>query len=290
MSVTNNPDAVRQQYATDKSLRIRQETHEKYTVPKVDFVQWALRCYDWSGGERVLDVGCGTGGYAPVLEHQSPSTQYFGTDFSPGMLANHPLKHRVVLSDAHELPFGADSFDVIMANHMLYHVADIDRALIEFRRVLKPEGVLMVATNSINTMQELQVLMRRAIVLLTRSGASQVRPPALASDLFALENGARHLARHFYSVIRYDLPSALVFPSIEPIMAYLESTRSLREAQLPADVLWDDVMMIMRQQITHLVNHLGELVINKLTGVLLASDRGGFIREFVQYRENNHVS
>jgi hypothetical protein len=127
--------------------------------------------------------------------------------------------------------------------------------------------------------------MRRAIVLLTRSGASQVRPPAMASDMFALENGARFLARHFYGVIRYDLPSALVFPDIEPVMAYLESTRDLREPQLPSDVQWDDVMMIMRQQITHLVNHLGELVINKLTGVLMASDRGGFMREFMEYRE-----
>jgi hypothetical protein len=53
---------------------------------------------------------------------------------------------------------------------------------------------------------------------------------------------------------------------------------------LPEDVSWEDVMMIMEQQITHLVNHLGEMVVNKLTGVLVASDDGGFIQDFVKIR------
>jgi SAM-dependent methyltransferase len=190
-----------------------------------------------------------------------------------------------LIADAERLPYGDGSFDVLMANHMLYHVQDVEIALQEFRRVLKPDGVLMVATNSQQSMPELQVLMRRAIILLTRSNASQVQPPIPASDLFALENGSRKLARHFYGVVRYDLPGTLVFQEIDPLMAYLESTRDLREPQLPPDVAWDDVMVIMRQQITHLINHLGELVINKLTGVLVASDNGGFIHEFVEHHQ-----
>jgi hypothetical protein len=139
-----------------------------------------------------------------------------------------------------------------------------------------------VATNSTQTMPELQVLMRRAILLLTRTTGTQVRPPAPASDLFALENGSRMLSHHFYAVVRHDLPSKLIFPDTEPLMRYLESTRSLREPQLPEDVNWDDVMLIMNQQASHLVNHLGELAINKINGVLLATDRGDFISEFVK--------
>lgn len=285
MPLINDPEIVRQQYATDKSLRVRQETHEKYTVPRLDFVEWALRCYRWRGDERVLDVGCGPGNYYTFLHQQAPEIDYYAVDFLPAMIENHPYKTHLAIGDAQFLPYEDHRFDVVMANHMLYHVADIDKAIGEFRRVLKPDGVLMVATNSLNSMQELQVLMRRAIVLLTRTSASQVRAPSPASDLFALENGARTLSRHFYSVVRYDLPSMLVFPDIEPVMAYLESTRSIREPQLPDDVLWDDVMMIMRQQITHLFNHLGELVINKLTGVLFATDRGGEIRTFVERHE-----
>jgi len=132
-------------------------------------------------------------------------------------------------------------------------------------------------------MPELQVLMRRAMVLLSRSGGSSISkaPPPL-NEKFSLENGAVQLARHFYAVVRYDLPSALVFHHTDPAMTYLETTRDMREGSLPPDVEWDDVMVIMRQQINQLVKHLGELVINKLAGVLIATDEGGFIREFLE--------
>jgi SAM-dependent methyltransferase len=286
MSFTNDPETIRDQFTTDKMLRIRQQTHELYTVPKVDFVRWVLSCYQWQGDERVLDVGSGPGAYyVPLIEH-FPDIEYWAMDFQPGMLENHPARDRVGVANAQYLPFPSASIDVIMANHMLYYVEDIDQTLLEFRRVLKPRGVLMVVTNSVNTMRELQIHMRRAIVLLTPSGAARVQTPPMDSDSFTLEDGLCYLSRHFYSVVRHDLPSSLVFPSIQPVMEYLESIRSSREPQLPANVLWDDVMMIMQQQFTHLFNHWGKLMIDKLSGVLIASDQGGFVRDFIEHHEN----
>ncbi len=283
MSILNNPEAVRQHYATDDSQRVRQEIHMTYTIPRIDYIDWLVGTMHWRGNETLLDVGCGTGKYYEPLKSVAPGMTYYGLDFSAGMLKNHPALETVQLADARMIPYADNSFDVVMANHMIYHLPDIDAGIHEFRRVLKPDGVLVVGTNSNQTMPELQVLMRRAILLLTRTGGSQVQPPIPASDLFSLENGTRTLSHHFYAVVRHDLPTKLVFPDIEPIMDYLESTRNLREPQLPQDVNWDDVMMIMRQQITHLVNHLGEMTINKLTGVIFASDRGGFIGEFKQH-------
>lgn len=288
MTSQHEQDAVKRQYATNDNLRIRHETHDKYTVPKKDFVEWAIKCVHWRGNEKVLDAGSGPGLYYNRFEEFLPGVQYYGMDSSAGMLAEHPAERgRLTRSDVLHLPYPTGYFDVVMANHMLYHVDSVESAIKELRRVLKPGGVFMVATNSMQTMPELQVLMRRAIVLLTRQGAAQVRAPALPSDTFALENGTRILARHFFAVVRYDLPGALVFPDVEPAIAYLESTRDLREAQLPGDVIWDDVMMIMRQQINQLIKHLGELVINKQVGLLLASDSGGFIEEYVQHLNGN---
>lgn len=284
MTSQREPEVVRRQYSSDENLRIRQETHEKYTVPRQNFVDWALQCVSWRGDEKVLDVGSGPGVYYNRIKERNPGVEYFGVDLMPSMLANHPSgKNQLVAGDVLQLPFASDKFDVVMANHMLYHIEDVESAVIELRRVLKPGGLVMVATNSTQTMPELQVLMRRAIVLLTRQGASQVRAPSLPSDHFALENGTRILSRHFYAVVRYDLPGALVFPDVEPAIAYLESTRDLRESQLPSDVVWDDVMMIMRQQINQLIKHLGELVINKQVGLLVASDKGGFIKDYMDH-------
>ncbi|NWF69054.1 MAG: class I SAM-dependent methyltransferase [Chloroflexi bacterium] len=285
----NHMDAVRQQYQTDDMLRVRHETHAQYSVPRTDFPAWVLSFVHWRGDEVLLDVGCGIGHYFQPLQQMVPGVRYFGVDYSYGMLSKHPDPAHTSVGDAQTLPFASNTFDVVMANHMLYHVPDIDAALKEFRRVLKPEGILVTATNSIHTMPEFQVLFRRAIVLLSAPGsATPAQPPMPAHNLFALENGTRHLARNFYAVVRYDLPGAFVFPSIEPVMAYLESTRQLREPQLPRGVLWDDVMMIMRQQITHLINHFGELSVNKISGVLIASDKGGFIREYVEHLQRAH--
>ena len=45
MFPVNDPKSVRRQYASDVYLRIRQETHEQYTVPKIDFPEWVLQSH-----------------------------------------------------------------------------------------------------------------------------------------------------------------------------------------------------------------------------------------------------
>lgn len=278
-------DIVRRQYSTEENLRIRQEIHDKYTVPNVNFSEWALSMIDWRGDERVLDVGCGNGLYYHRLRQRCPNAQYFGVDLFEKMLMAHPSPVNLSIADIGQLPFPSESFDVVMANHVLFMVEDIEQAIAEMKRLLKPGGILMAATNSNNNMPELQVLLRRAMVLLSRSGGNSIpKNTSQPTERFSLENGVPLLARHFYAVVRYDLPSALVFQQTDPAMAYIESTRDMREGALPPDVEWDDVMVIMRQQINQLVKHIGELVINKLSGVLIATDSGGFIHEFLEKR------
>lgn len=286
-------DLVRKHYSTDDHLRVRQEIHDAYTVPDRSFADWVLDRVPWHGGERILDVGCGNGLYYSKLKKRNIEFDYYGVDLMPTMAAHHPLNgdsKRLMLADAEQLPYPDHSFDVVMANHMLHHVVNIEAALMEFRRVLAPGGLVVIATNSMATMPELQVLMRRAIVLLTRTGAATVRAPEMPTDRFALENGIRLLSRQFYAIVRHDLPGALVFPEVDPAMDYLESTRDLRESALPDDVVWEDVMMIMRQQINQLIKHLGELVINKQAGVLVASDDGRFIGEKIATMKDSLIT
>lgn len=287
MHSSNDPNGVRQMYHNEDALRIRQETHERYSVPALDITEWALGCVDWRGGEVILDVGCGPGRWYTTIRKKLPDSIYSGVDLHPGMLSNHPGKNQLLVADAESLPYPDKCFDVVMANHMLFHVPNLEDAIAEFRRVLKPGGVLMATTNSVHNMPELQVLLRRAITLLSPPGSSQITVPLPPSDRFTLETGTRFLSRHFYAVVRYDLPGALVFPSVEPLLAYLESTRSLREPQLPNDVSWDDVMLIVREQVNRLIDHFGELVINKLTGLLVATDQGDFISDYLRRRANS---
>lgn len=286
-----DPEALRRQYGSDRYLRLRQETHEHFSVPRVDFPSWVLGHLTWRGDERLLDVGTGHGIYYERMRDQLPGVHYFGLDTSPGMLQNHQATGKLLLADAQRLSYPASTFDVVMANHMLYHVPDVERAISEFRRVLKPEGVLITATNSVQSMPEFHTLFRRAIMLLSEPGNIYTQPPMPVHNAFALENGARLLARQFFAVVRYDLPQALVFDSVEPALAYIESWRPLREPQLPADVLWDDVMLVIREQIDRVIAHFGELAVSKLSGVLIATDSGGFIQGFVERKDkpNGHT-
>jgi SAM-dependent methyltransferase len=278
----NDPQAVGRMYETEEALRIRQETHELYSEPKMDFTEWAIGSVKWQGDEVVLDVGSGPGRYYTALHARYPEIEYYACDLYVGMVQTHPSKNTLALADAQRLPYPDATFDVVMANHMLFHVPDVERALRELRRVVKPGGLVMATTNSIHTMPEFQALMRRAITLLSPPGTANVRVPGQHTDPFTLESGTRLFSRHFFAVVRYDLPRSLVFPSAEPALAYLNSTRSVREAELPQGVSWDEMMMIVREQIGRLIDHFGELTVNTLSGLLVATDRGDFIDEYAE--------
>jgi len=281
---------MQKEYASDASLATRQRTHALYSVPKVNFTEWVLDRVAWRGDERVLDVGMGPGTYFEALQTRVPRGQIVGGDLSLGMVrkaARHAFRGSAVLfnGDVQTLPFPAHTFDVVLANHMMYHVPDIAHALNEIHRVLKPNGILIAATNSQFNMLEFDQLMARAYGLL---GAVSTSDAALSqiSQRFELENGPVHLHRHFFAVVRYDLPSALVFSEAQPAVDYIDSTRALEEPLLPHRVAWEDLISVLSDQIQRLINHFGELVVNKLSGVLIATDSGGFVQDYVARMED----
>ncbi len=270
---------ARKEYATDETLSVRMRTHRRYTYPQINFQAWVLDRIRWRGDEDVLDVGCGTGGYFEVIMERAPRGNLIASDLSLGMLMSAADKIgesniELVNGDVESLPFADGSFDVVLANHMLYHVPDIDRAIREIKRVLRPDGVLIAATNSRYNMPEFDLLYRRAFSMLELP--QEVKPPHRSSERFCLENGFQMLGRHFYAVARYEVPSVLIFPSVEPVMAYLQSTRATREPQLPPDVKWDDVMKMIEDQLSQLIALRGEFIVSKLGGALVAADEAGF--------------
>ncbi len=285
---TDRERLIRRAYASDDKLSVRQRTHELYTVPDIDFTAWVLNCIQWRGDEWVLDLGAGPGLYFAPVKARIPHGRHFAGDLSLGMVRRqreHEAAEgsRLAVMDGQAIPFADDTFDVVLANHMLYHVPDLDRAAAEIKRVLKPEGVLVAATNSIYNMPELSTLLRRALLVLTDFEYVEDTPLVSTSTAyrFSLENGSVILARQFFAVARYDLPSALVFPEAEPVIAYLDSMRDLREDYLPEGITWEQFIEVMRQQVERLLAHSGQLIVRKLSGVLVATEAGGFAAEYV---------
>ncbi|HRW48215.1 MAG TPA: class I SAM-dependent methyltransferase [Caldilinea sp.] len=148
-----DPTYLAYQYGTSEKLRIRQEAHEHYSERPNDFFVWALDLLDLHPGQLVADVGCGPGAYHALVA--AAGCTAIGIDASFGMMrdvaaqaAEQRLAVWPVQASAERLPLADSSVDRLMANHMLYHVPDQEAALAEMRRVLKPGGRVMLATNA----------------------------------------------------------------------------------------------------------------------------------------------
>ena len=99
-----------------------------------------------SSSIRVLDAGCGTGGFLKSPQVKARGWQMTGVDLSP--LAVQLARERSG-ADVHEgsitaLPFAEESFDAVVTGDVIYHVEDVARALREFARCVKPGGVVLV--------------------------------------------------------------------------------------------------------------------------------------------------
>lgn len=181
------------QYADDSNLRARQRLWE-HQDPPFDIVGWVLDLAGVSEGHRVLDVGCGNGAYLRALRDRRAAA--VGCDFSRGMARAAAAHGPVVNGDVQALPFAAARFDVVLAPHMLYHVADRAMAAREMRRVLRPDGVCVAVTNGSRHMRALRALVEEAVT--EHDPEWQMRNPS--THVFSLENGAAQLAPAFESV------------------------------------------------------------------------------------------
>jgi SAM-dependent methyltransferase len=95
-------------------------------------------------GQRVLDVGCGTGAFSLMaLERGGVVT---GLDIGPKLLARARMKGvaRIVAGDALSLPFADGLFDIVLSSECIEHTAEPQRAVVEMLRVLRPGGRLVI--------------------------------------------------------------------------------------------------------------------------------------------------
>ncbi len=99
-------------------------------------------------GEQVLDVGCGTGWLAAGLRRARPDLRVVGADLSAGMLtrARRAGAWPLVQAEASQLPLPDASIDVVVARGVLHHLPGVTAALAEWRRVLRPAGSVVLAS------------------------------------------------------------------------------------------------------------------------------------------------
>jgi len=141
-----------EQYKTPTNLQARINLHRSYSTNPIPWHQWIFDQIAIQPGSRVLELGCGPGVFwAENLSRIPAGLDITLADLSLGMVQS---------TDALAIPISSGKFNYIIANHMLYHVPDIEQACREISRLLTPGGILIAATNGLGHLQELHTLIR----------------------------------------------------------------------------------------------------------------------------------
>jgi ubiquinone/menaquinone biosynthesis C-methylase UbiE len=215
------------QYKDAAKLDARVQLHLLYSTNQYGWHQWCFDQYALPAPASVLELGCGPAYlWKANLGRLPDGWSVTLSDFSAGMLeqaqqnlGERASAFRFEIVDAQAIPFDANTFDAVIANHMLYHVPDRAQALSEVRRVLKPGGKVYLATNGLNHLRGLGQLEQRFDPAIDYGWGG-------ASKSFSLDTGGVEVAQFFADVyiVRYE--DELKVTAAAPLVDYILSMTS----------------------------------------------------------------
>lgn len=259
--ISDSARLLRDQYKDGSNLSARIRLHQRFSTNRYGQMRWMFDRIQLPENASVLELGCGTG----ILWRSSVNVprgwRVILSDMSDGML--HETRDHLarlghsftyMQADAQAIPFRDKSFDAVIANHMLYHVPDIPRALDEIRRVLKPGGFCYAATMGLANMREMNDLSARffSIPRMTESAAR-----------FGLESGEAHMRNAFSDVKLERYPDSLLITEAAPLMDYICSMRVRTR-------ITDEQVGALRDHVENEIATHGEIRMTKDSGLFIA--------------------
>jgi len=216
---TDQDYLLKEQYKDASNLQARIDLHRRFSTNEQDWQPWIFEQFQIRPNSRILELGCGPGRLWLVNSQRiKDDWQITLSDFSPGMLEEtkknlgefkRPIRFEVI--DVQSIPFDDESFDVIIANHMLFFVPDLPTALEEIRRVLKPGGHFYASTTGHDHLAEMKQMIQRFDPDWDAAGASA---------LFGLENGAEQLSEYFNHVKLLIYEDSLEITDVDAAVAF----------------------------------------------------------------------
>lgn len=210
------------QYKNASNISARIQLHTLFSQNKQLWFPWVLENIALTEGMNVLEVGCGDGslwnGY--TLPRNVNVTL---SDISEGMIRDIKRRFdaangsfRFCVCDCQMLPFADGSFDVVIANHVMFYCEDICKACSEIYRVLKKDGIAIFGTYGNNHMKEISELVTKFDDRIVLSADSLY-------EKFGKENGKDILEEVFFSVSWRDYEDSLNVTDPETLISYILS-------------------------------------------------------------------
>lgn len=224
MSRANDSNIVKVQYNSDKNLNARQAFHNECSINKYGWTNWIFDQYNFKPNSKVIEFGCGNGSIWFENKNRIPKDiNVILTDFSEGMLNSAKNKLSDVkeivnysVMDIQNIECEDNYFDVVIANHMLYHVPNRELAISEIARVLKSDGTFYATTNGANNMKGLKDLVTKF------DSQSNYKMFSITKE-FGLENGEEQLKKHFNSIEKVIYEDSLHITNPKPLVDYILS-------------------------------------------------------------------
>jgi ubiquinone/menaquinone biosynthesis C-methylase UbiE len=210
---------------------LRAKHHLARTDSGRSFPLWALSLVPLTHTTRILDAGAGWGRFTwALIEAYGVDPQHIvSIDQSAGMLqtaaqeaAQRSQSLGLAAGDIEALPLVSARFDGMLANHVLYHLKDINAGVRELARILRPDGWLLATTNS----ERIRVI----LIDLHYQALEQLGAPFVPEEAspFSMENGDLYLSQVFRQVQRFYFEDETTYNDVKDFAALYQTTGRYR--------------------------------------------------------------
>lgn len=218
---------VRQQYENPSNLDARCYFNKRFGVKKNKhgWYEYIFKHFDFPDDAKILELGCGMGNlWTSNNKRIKKEWDITLSDFSRQMLKEtknnvkdmkHKFNFKVI--DADNIPYNDETFDAVIANHLLYLVPNVKKTLKEISRAINPGGILIASTSGKNYMKELEDLLRKSKLPVHLN---------YAKYSFSLENGIKLLQNNFNKIKLYKSKGIFHVTEAVPMANYVLSTNT----------------------------------------------------------------
>lgn len=213
-----------QQYIDSSNLDASVKLQDRFSSNRHGWYKWTFNNIKLNKKYKVLEIGCGNGAlWSKNIDLLDKDINITLTDVCEDMV-NNAKKNLSDYSDVFDfeivdpnnIPFEDESFDLVIANHILFYMKDLDKVLKEIKRVLKVGGHFYSSTIDSKNMKELESLMKGF------NSNIKISEEKISSK-FGMENGQEILSKHFNQTKRYLYEDKLVINDSKGILEYIYS-------------------------------------------------------------------
>lgn len=222
--LTGMEKSLRNQYQNASNISARIKLHNEYANNTQGWFPWIYERCSIKNNMKILEIGCGDGSlWLNNFEKIPKSVHIILSDISEGMLRDtrraigaEDFRFEFNVFDCHHIPYEAEAFDLVIANHVLFYCDGIEQVCKEIWRVLKVDGTFLCSTYGENHMKEISQLVSDFDDRIVLSADKLY-------ERFGKSNGAAALAPYFRQVTWLQYEDFLHVTEPEPLISYILS-------------------------------------------------------------------